>query len=416
MVPETPFHVPKSSSGHLLRRKLVTLFVGFRCAYAGNPEEKIFVICADSQETIEEKGASYRVTVQKIKPEKFGNFDLAIGGSAASAKLIEACVYSIQEAVSGFNGTNLSDLKKFISKHLLEFGKNDAKLYSKKERVSDLLIMARSILDSAVECWYTKASQLLPIKRKILVGWNEKIYKQVLDRLYPETGRVLPPQQAVLLGMHILKLAEDTSNYVRGPITVVVGHSGTIQELPADRVDKFQERIDLFRAQMDSLFLSIADHTIGRPTYEKILEEFKATALQLRDDCVQESAPKNIEEIVNTNDVIPNLPRGIVMKFGVGGVPTKISEDPLDVARWRKRIEFIKITAGHGPILLTIHCPCQKVFEVELPNFQAISGREFQCECGQKTSVPGVEIEDVRLKENAEPEPRVAITEKNDFL
>jgi hypothetical protein len=85
-------------------------------------------------------------------------------------------------------------------------------------------------------------------------------------------------------------------------------------------VDKFRERIEIFRSQADHILLSLADHTIGRQHYEAKLDEFKATVLQLRDDYVQDAAPKTIEEIINTNDPIPNLPLGIAIPFGPGGM------------------------------------------------------------------------------------------------
>jgi hypothetical protein len=406
----SPFPKPRLlqriKSPRLPRRKLVTLFAGFRCSYQPTPEDNVFVVCADSQETIEDKGHSYRVTLQKIKPRKCGNFEIAIGGSSLSGELLDACVHRVEESVTSFTGSKISELKGFISRELLDFGRKDAKLFSVKERVATLLIMARSIPESRVECWHTRATQLLPVERKILVGWDEKLYKHILDRLYPEVGPLLPPQQAVLLGMHVLKLAEDTSNYVRGPVTVLVAHRAAIMELPREKVQKFQERIDIFLSQVDHILLSLSDNTIRRSVYEAKLDEFKATVLQLRDDYVQESAPKSVEEIMTRNDVIPDFPiGGVIYKFGVNDPPI-VNENPADVARWQKKIELVKIRGGAGPVKLTVHCQCTRSFEVELPNYQAIFGREFDCECGQKTTVTGVKDDDIKLTDSGQNESK----------
>jgi hypothetical protein len=388
----------------LPRRKLVTLFAGFRCAYQQQPSEPVFVVCADSQETIEEPdGSSYRVSLQKIKPKKCGNFDIAIGGSSPSGELLDACVNRIEENVMSFTGTTIPELKKFISNELLDFGRKDAKLFSRKERTANLLILARSVPASTVECWHTRASQLLPVERKVLIGWDEKLYKHILDRLYPETGPFLPPQQAVLLGLHLLKIAEDTSNYVKAPITVIVGHQSTIQELPADRVQKSRERIELFRAQTDRILLSLADHTIRRPEYEAKLDEVKATALQLRDEFVQDSAPKSVEDMMTVNDLLPNLPvGGLVIKFGLAG-PLKLTEDPADVGRWRKKIEHTKILGGASPVVVTVGCKCGKNFDIEFPNHKTAYGSSVKCgSCGESKILREMGMgatDDIRLKD-----------------
>jgi hypothetical protein len=389
----------------------VTLFAGFRCAYAHDLNEKIFVVCADSQETVDmPDGSSYRVARQKIKPRKCGNFEIAMGGSAQTGELLDACVDRIEERVAGFAGNSIPELKRFVSKELLDFGRKDAKLYSKKSRAVDCIVLARSLAGD-VECWRTRAAQLVPVERKVLIGWNENLYEHVLDRLYSDVGPLLPPQQAVLLGMHILKLAEDTSNYVRGPVTVVVAHRGTIRELPSEKVKTFQERIDLFRAQVDSVLLSLADHTLRRGAYESKLDEFKATALQLRDDYVQDSAPKSVEEIMSRDDVIPDFPvGGVIYQLKVDGAPV-VNENPADVAAWQKKIEFQKILGGAGPIRLTLHCKCAKSFEVESPNIQMVARREFECECGARNTATGIRMEDVRLKMAEDSAPRIVVTE-----
>ena len=391
----------------------MTLFAGFRCADQRNANEHIFVICADSQETIEEPdGSSYRVSLQKIEPKTCGNFDLAIGGSSANGELLDACVYHIQESVSGFSKKTIPDLKEFISDQLLHFGKNDAKLYSPKERTVSLLIMARAHHGPFVELWQNKAAKLLPIKRRILIGWREYLYQHALERLYPENGPLLPPQQAVLLGLDLLKLAEDTCNYVKAPITVIVGHRGTIRQLSADKVRKSKERIEIFRSQVDRILLSLSDHTIHRRQYEAQLEEFKKTALQLRDEYVQDAAPKTMEELMVMDDPIPNLPSGSIISLMASG-PLILSEDVKKQEEWAKKIEVSKILSGEGPVLLTVHCKCGHDFEVEIPTWNhLITGPKFNCKCGEENAASGMNVNDARLKIN--PVAAHVIVDKND--
>ena len=107
----------------------MTLIAGFRC------EEEAITVLADSQETVTmPSGDQYRVTRQKIKPKKCGNFELALAGSSPNAHLLDACVRRIQKNTAHFPGKALSDLEGFLSNELLDFGNKDSKLYSKKER------------------------------------------------------------------------------------------------------------------------------------------------------------------------------------------------------------------------------------------------------------------------------------------
>ena len=202
------------------------------------------------------------------------------------------------------------------------------------------LIVARSIYEPGIECWNTSAAQLIPIEKRKLIGWNEALYEHILDRLYPESGPLLPPQQAILLGMHIMELAEKTSNYVRGPITVIVANPGAISVLDKMKVARFKEQMSVFGSQVDNLLLSFADYTISLPQYEAKLDEFKATLLQIREDYIQEAAPKTIEEIMTVNDPVRFLPPSSVMRIRADG-KAEFSEDTKDLERMKRLIDSV---------------------------------------------------------------------------
>jgi hypothetical protein len=59
-----------------------------------------------------------------------------------------------------------------------------------------------------------------------------------------------------------------------------------------------------------------------------------------------------------------------------------------------------------------VHCQCTKNFQVILPNYRMIAGREFECEWGQRTAVTALRVEDVRLKRDVEEtEARIIVKE-----
>lgn len=377
----------------------MTLIAGFRSASPEIPEEEYLVACADSQETVrDEEGHEYRVTRQKIKPVVCGNFELAIGGSGANGDLIDACVHRLHKAVKKLKATILDDLEDFIGNELMSFYKSEAKLYVKQGRTVNLLILARSLNPAAVQMWQTKSAQVIPVEKQALVGWNHDIYEHFADRFYQEDIPRIPPQQAILLGMYLMALAENTSNYVRGPITVVVAKKRGITVLDKNRVKGFSERIALFTAQLDSLILACADHTLRRKDYIEKLDEFKATALHLRDEYVQE-AVATIEQLATANDPVPNLPIGGFVARIKADHTLDISEAPETVGQTRKRLQWLQMQAGAGPVRIKINCiKCAEVFEIEAPNYRAGYGREFKCEkCGETNRVAAVHMDNTTL-------------------
>jgi hypothetical protein len=68
--------VPRSKPERFPKKRSMTLISGFRC-------DEGLAVCADSQETVTIDGNEYRVTRQKIKSVKCGNFELAIGGTSS---------------------------------------------------------------------------------------------------------------------------------------------------------------------------------------------------------------------------------------------------------------------------------------------------------------------------------------------
>lgn len=379
------------------RRAIVTLIAGFRCAFPNIPEEMPIVVCADSQETVQIEGHEYRVTRQKINPKVCGNFELAIGGSGPNGTFIDACVHRIEKGVSKFNCETLPELQEFISAEILDFGKKDAKLFSSKERLVNFLVVARSLRHPAVEAWHAKAAQLIPIPKHVLVGWNEDIYEHFAERLYPEGSSPLPPQQAVLLGMYLMTLAENTSNYVRGPVRVIIARNNGITVLDKKRVNSFRERIELFSAQLDTLILACADHTLRRDQYIAKLDEFRATALQIRDEYVKESVLPTLEEMFKVNDPIQNFPAGTLTKMK-DDRSVEISEDPAEVADFAKKIQMVQKQTvqtldGAGPIKGKIHCECGHTFEVQAENFSMFHNHDFPCDrCGKVNRVTNVTV------------------------
>jgi hypothetical protein len=109
----------------------MTLISGIRCGEG-------FVICADSQETVD----AFRVPRKKLVSKRCGQFDLAIAGAGESGKLIDALVQRVLDNVAATILTDIAALKEFIQHEIQEFNDKEAREYSKSDREMDFLIWA----------------------------------------------------------------------------------------------------------------------------------------------------------------------------------------------------------------------------------------------------------------------------------
>lgn len=282
----------------------MTLIAAFKCSDG-------YVVCADSQETV----GDHRVSRQKISPKKLGNFEVAIGGSGDVGPLIDAIVHQIESKIeSSVDIRILPELKTLIHNELLEARRKDAQLYPRKYREVRFVICARSSDPPAVEVWHTAASQLIPVKEYCLVGWNDELYEHGAKRLY---SAGMPITQALLLGMYLLELAENTSNYVRGPITAVVARDNGLWLEKADRVATLTERIKLFTAAVDRLVLACPDISISEQEFAQRLKEAQETILQLRRDYLQSVAERMVSQgLENYQSPYAEIPPGMVLTVG----------------------------------------------------------------------------------------------------
>ncbi len=282
----------------------MTLIAAFKCSDG-------YVVCADSQETVGYR----RVSRQKITPKKLGNFELAIGGSGDNGPLIDAVVHQIESKIESSADINkLPELRTLIHNELLNARKNDAQLYPRKYRDVRFVVCASSLSPPAVEVWHTAASQLIPVEEYCLVGWDEELYEHAARRLY---SAGMPITQALLLGMYLLELAENTSNYVRGPTTVVVARDNGLWLEKADRVAALTERIKLFTAAVDRLVLACPDISMSDQEFAGKIKEFQETILQLRGDYLRSVAERIVSQgLESYQSPYPEIPPGMVLTAG----------------------------------------------------------------------------------------------------
>jgi hypothetical protein len=111
-----------------------------------------------------------------------------------------------------------------------------------------------------------------------------------------------------------------------------------IFDINKDVLAELTQSISLFEDHLDRLLFASSDTTVGKPQFADLLEEFKQTAVHLRNDYLQTVAQKDIVGELNTGKPsgIASRPRGCVRTASMGsttGLTVKVLEP------WEREIE-----------------------------------------------------------------------------
>jgi 20S proteasome alpha/beta subunit len=261
----------------------MTLIAAFRCTDGA-------IICADSQETV----GHHRVSVQKIAPFDIGKLRVAIAGSGENGDLLDAFIEELRQELEAKPVADLNQLKTDIQDYLLAFMKDEASLYPKDQRAMRFIIAARlaeelptppaiNVLGlGEARVWETRSSRLVPLKKYALVGWDEELYRRAVERLFRNP---LTISQAIPLAMYVFALAEDTSNYVRGPISVaVVTSNSPILIENVEAIEEFETMTETYARALEDMLLACADTAMRKEDFADKFAAFSETIFRLRRD------------------------------------------------------------------------------------------------------------------------------------
>jgi hypothetical protein len=305
----------------------MTLIAAFQCSDGA-------VICADSQET----QGRYRMSVEKLVPFTSGNFQVAMAGSGNSGELIDAFTQRIEDNLAGSGITEISEFRTFLQKEMLDFSKNEAVAVARpKDRSMSFIVGATSLVSQAPAfgLWKTSASRIKPFDRYALIGWELPLYEHEARRLYPKSSPSLPINQAMFIGLRLLMIAQNTSNEVHGPFTVLVIRNGCMGVVDEEWVATLQDRLEVFDGQFRNLLLSCPDTSISSKRFNETLKEFEGTILHLRKEYLHETFEHMLYGggIVAHSRILSEVPP-LVAKLRIDG-STEISEEDADLERMR---------------------------------------------------------------------------------
>ena len=235
-------------------------------------------MCADSQETC----GHYRVEVKKIDPRDAGNYDLIIGGSGEIGDLIDELSEYVHRDVSQWEPElTEGSARERLSSVLRTYHTNQVALYPASDTEKELrfIVCARDKKSGAIHLWQTGGTSLRSVRDHALIGWEEDIYKHQVRQFYRPN---LSLAQTVLLGIDLISIGVKTSNYIGGPIQVIVARKeGVWADYPED-VKHLEERIARFNEELGRFALACLDVSMPDADFEKIFRRFEKQITLLR--------------------------------------------------------------------------------------------------------------------------------------
>jgi hypothetical protein len=324
----------------------VTLIAAFRCDAGGHPA---VVFCADSQETVDN---AYRVEVKKIKPRDAGEYELIVGGSGYIGPLIDGQADAIEQSVKHWPaGLDEEKARLRLEQVLIGYNARHVKHYPVEVpkdcpefKVMRSLVCLRDKITSQIYLWKTNATTAARVEDWELLGWEEAAYLYEVEWLYYP---LMPAAQAMLLGLHLFTVAQN-SLYIGGPTqAIVVNESGMHVQDPAD-ISELEGRIKTFNRSLAQLFLACPDVSIHNDEFRGLLANFEDGVMRLREHYLEQTAIALLDRTANdpnyTGDAFPQVPPGTMLARGPDGELTIMKP-----AETRAFLDLLRRADGEPP-------------------------------------------------------------------
>ena len=248
----------------------MTLLAAFRCEIGGHPG---VVICADSQET----SGDYRIEVKKLEAKSLGNYELIRCGAGNTAELIDGQVRAIEQNIPHWPALLSEEeirlrlerlLLGFNARHVVQFQAAD------EDKIFKFIFCLRDKQSTNIYLWKSSGTVILPVESYALLGWEEAVYDYEVRRLHRPD---LTGAQAILLGIHLFSVAQN-SLYISRPTQVVIVHHDGVHVEDAGYIRDLEARLWSYNNALANLFLACPDTSMPR-------EDFKESAYQILAIC-----------------------------------------------------------------------------------------------------------------------------------
>jgi len=264
----------------------VTLIAAFRCYDA-------IVICADSQETISVPNpdgyyADYRCSVDKIRPQRAGEYEFVIGGSG-DGPLVDGFTDRLTDEIASWQGKHDDGtVKSKIRSLLLDFHRNEVAVSPAPDKNTAFIVCVKHASNDSDPLLYElRGSTIKPVTTYSLIGWDEAIYRHEVERLYQE-GWVR--NRSINLGIHLFLLAKKTSNVIGGDTHIMIACNRGIQPLERDTINELESRMTNFNERLSALVVMCPDLSIHNDEFRIYLQNLLEYVLEWRENYIQQSA------------------------------------------------------------------------------------------------------------------------------
>jgi len=335
---------------------------------------------ADSQETV----GYYRKTVQKITPESMGKFHVIAAGSGPG-DLIDSFIIRLRRAFEADTSTEISHFVEVTERTLADFYAFDVSLSSlpDDDKFFKFIFAASCPSTGTYGAWFSANVTLCPMQSFELAGWDEPLYVNVGRRFYTKGISIA---QAVLAGVYLMTIAEGTSQYVRGPISVAIIRDNGIWMEDADYITEMEARLRDYEQKINQVFLACADTSIHVHNLEAMLTDFATAALALHRGHIDSTV--SLESLLKTNDPYPKRPLGSVVT-GMADGRLVFEHDPEKLRRKLEQFEGIRQMGLAAPhYLRCIDCSAELEYMLANPGHDRGPGTLNCPECGTHLRSP----------------------------
>ncbi len=221
------------------------------------------------------------MSVDKIEPQKLGSYDAVIAG-AGHADLVDGFAESLADQIETWEASlTESELKSKIRSVVLDYHRNEVAVCPAEDKDIEFVVCLkdRSEITANVYLWTIRTTAVKRVKKYAVIGWEEGIYRHDIDRHYKENEKTL---FSMLVGIHVLLLAEKTSNNIGGPTKIVVAAPIGFRAIAAEDVAELDRRVSEFDSVIDRLRLRICDTTIPLDDFSANVSDFQTAIMNLR--------------------------------------------------------------------------------------------------------------------------------------
>jgi hypothetical protein len=327
-----------------------------------------FVISADSQETVkDQKGNEFKYSVLKLKPEKFGEFQVIIAGGG-NGDAIDTLIEDCRQSFAHTTLANLHALKKALQSKIQDCRKELRALGDSNQM--HLLIAAH--IGTSYAIWKTTKYQLRDITEPDMIGFTDYMYRHTVKEFHPKN---LPAIQLVLLSLRVLDLASQTSTCVGEPYSVVIVRDNGIHVFDDQLVRHYAKSITMFGASVNRLLLACGDTSIRSEVFDDHVKEFAINARHLRQANLQEVGEREFRRMAEpgyTGDGVSGTPLGSIITYSVtaaGDDSIEVREQTTEEKEWWNKIRQMaaepnpNLTDGRDLRLMQCtNSPCSRQF------------------------------------------------------